>query len=240
MCWSPEASAAMVVVGGVATVVAWHRAQPAAIWGTLGYFTVMEALQLAGYGVLDDCGSAANRSVTVLSFLHIVFQPVVINLFALELVPEPVRDRVRGWVLGLAAAASAVMLLQLVPATALGQCAPGTPLCGETFCTVSGSWHIAWNVPYNGLFVPVEAAVGLRAGFPTYMLAVFLMPLVYGAWRFVLMHSAAGPVLAWSLTSDPNEMPAVWCLFSIVILGIGLSPTIRRAVSARSWWGVGV
>ena len=227
----------MVAIGATATVLTLRRGEPAAIWGTLGYFTAMEALQLAGYGVLGECGSGANRTVTVLSYLHIVFQPIVINLFALALVPDAVSQRARGWVVLLAAAASAAMLVQLVPLDRFGTCLPGTPLCGAEFCTVPGTWHIAWDIPYNGLFVPLENMLGVHPGFPTYMAAVFLLPLVYGAWRFVLMHVVAGPVLAFALTDDPNEMPAVWCLFSIAILMIALSPTIRNTVTARTWWG---
>jgi hypothetical protein len=172
--------------------------------------------------------------------LHIAFQPIVINAFVLELVPAAVKRRCRSWVLALSCAATGVMLLQLVPLPALGTCAAGAPMCAEVLCTVSGNWHIAWNVPYNGLLVPLDNALGVQSGFPVYMAAVFLMPLVYGAWRFVLMHAATGPVLAWVLTSNPDEMPAVWCLFSIVILCIGLSPWVRGAVSASSWWGVRV
>lgn len=240
MCWSAEASVAMVAAGAIATGVTFKRDLPSAIWGTLGYFTLMEALQVAGYAVVDRCGTPENRAVTLASYLHIVFQPIVINLFALELVPETVKKQARGWAVGLAATASAVMLLQLAPIEALGTCSPGTPLCAPSLCTVSGDWHIAWNVPYNGLFVPFEQALGFRSGFPAYMLAVFVLPLFYAAWRFVLMHALAGPVLAWSLTSNPNEMPAVWCLFSVVILAIGLSPAVRRHASSRTWWGVEV
>lgn len=238
MCWSPEASAAMVAIGATATVVARQRGEPVAIWGTLGYFSVMEALQLAGYGVLDACDNSANRAVTLLSYLHIVFQPIVINAFALQLVPTGVREKVQVWVLGAAAVSAAVMLLQLVPVEQFGRCLPGTPLCGAMLCTVSGSWHIAWDVPYNGLFVPLETSIGLFSGFPTYIITVFLLPLLYGAWRFVLLHAVAGPILASILTDNPNEMPAVWCLFSIAILLIALSPTVRRRVTAQRWWGV--
>ncbi|NNE87167.1 MAG: hypothetical protein HKN27_03745 [Silicimonas sp.] len=240
MCWSAEASVAMVAVGGLATAVARHQKQPVAIWGTLGYFTAMEALQVGGYAVLDQCGTPANRAVSVLSYLHIAFQPIFINLFAMELVPEPVKQRVRGWVLAICAASAAIMLLQLVPLPSFGACVPGTPLCAEALCTVSGAWHIAWDIPYNGLMVPIEQAFGLSSGFPSYMVAVFILPLVYGAWRFVVMHAFAGPILAQTLTSNPNEMPAVWCLFSIAILCVALSPLVRRAVSARTWWGVAV
>lgn len=240
MCWSVEASAVMVIAGAVATGVARHQQQPLAIWGTLGYFTVMEALQVSGYGVLDQCGTSANQTVTTLSYLHIVFQPILINLFAMELVPKSVRQRVRGWVLALCAGSSAIMLLQLVPAPALGTCVLGSPLCAEALCTVSGTWHIAWDIPYNGLMTPIDSALGVQSGFPSYMAAVFVLPLIYGAWRFVLLHLFVGPVLAWSLTSDPDEMPAIWCLFSIAILCIGLSSFVRKSISSRTWWGVTV
>ena len=240
MCWSPEASAGMVVVGAAATVLAHRRSESPAIWATLGYFTAMEALQLAGYAVLDDCGTPGNRAVTILSYLHIAFQPIVINIFALHLVPAVVKARVQVWVMALAAASSVVMLVQLLPIEQFGTCLPGTPLCGPAWCTLSGSWHIAWDVPYNGMLVPFETVLGAYSGFPSYMAAVFLMPLVYGAWRFVVLHAVAGPILASQLTNNPNEMPAVWCLFSIAILLIALSTRVRNVVTAESWWGVEV
>lgn len=232
-----EASAVMTAAGAGAAVVCWRQGQPWAVWGVLAYFTVMEALQLAGYQVVNDCGSAANKSITMLSYLHIAFQPVLINAFALELVPAGVSKRCKTWVLGLSFSAAGIMLLQLLPWPPFGTCAAGAPMCAEVLCTVSGDWHIAWDIPYNGLLVPLDNALGLQSGFPAYMAAVFLLPLIYGAWRFVLMHLFAGPVLAWTLTSNPNEMPAVWCLFSIVILCIGLSPWVRGAFTATSWWG---
>jgi hypothetical protein len=238
MCWSPEASVAVASIGAVATVVAARRGAPAAIWGTLAYFSAMEGLQVAGYAVIDQCGTRANEAVTLLSYLHIAFQPLVINLFALNLVPAPVRTRVSVWVLGLSALTVAVMLLQILPLADLGRCLPGAPLCGEALCTKSGNWHIAWAIPYNGLFVPIESFLGTNFGFPAYMLCVFALPLAYGAWRFVALHLLAGPVLARLITDNPNEMPAVWCLFSIAILCIGLSSFVRQAVSARNWYGM--
>ena len=238
MCWSIEASAALVVLGGAATVVSARRGQPRAIWLTLGYFTAMEALQVAGYAVVDQCGTPANRAVTLLSYLHIVFQPLFINAFALELVPEAAKARAQRWVYGACLVSVAVMLAQLLPLASLGVCRAGAPLCAAELCTVTGSWHIAWNIPYNGLMVGFEHALGLQSGFPTYMATVFLLPLLYGAWRFVLLHALVGPALAWTLTDNPNEMPAVWCLFSVAILLISLSPAVRRVVATRDWPGV--
>lgn len=238
MCWSATASIAMVAAGTGVTAIAVRRKMPVGIWMTLGYFTFMEALQVAGYAVLDACGTSQNQAVTVLSYLHIVFQPFFINAFAMELVPNPVKARIRLWVYGACGASAAVMLAQLLPMPSVGSCVPGSPLCGETWCTVSGNWHIAWNVPYNALMVPFDQMIGRLSGFPTYLVAAFVLPLAYGAWRFVLLHALAGPILAIALTDNANEAPAVWCLFSIAILLIGLSTRVRRTFTASTWWGI--
>lgn len=236
MCWSAGASVAMVGIGTVVTGIAIARGQPRTIWLTLGYFTAMEALQAAGYSVIGQCGTPSNRAITLASYLHIVFQPFFINAFAMELVPGPVRARLRRGVFLCCGASAAIMLAQLVPFDWAGTCRPGMPLCGSELCLKAGEWHIAWDIPYSGLLLPVEDALGVHSGFPTYMLTVFLLPLAYGAWRFVVFHAVAGPILANLLTSNPNEGPAIWCLFSIGILLMGLSPLIRRQFEVERWF----
>ena len=227
----------MVGIGAVATGVVAARGQPRAIWLALGYFTVMEALQATGYAVVDNCGTPSNQAITLLSYLHIVFQPFFINAFAMELVPGPVKARLRRGVYLCCAASSAVMLAQLYPFEWAGNCRLGATLCGAELCMTSGEWHIAWNIPYNGLLLPLEDALGIHlSGFPTYVLAAFLLPLAYGAWRMVIFHAFAGPILADVLTSNNNEAPAIWCLFSIGILLIGLSPVIRQHFETTAWW----
>lgn len=240
MCWSATASLAMVAAGGAATAVAVKRGEPTAIWVTLGFFTLMEALQAAGYAVVDQCGSRANQTITVLSYLHIASQPLFINAFAMAIAPSEVSRTMRRWVWILAGSASLLMLVRLVPIEAVGPCVQGDVLCGSTWCLRSGEWHIGWDVPLNGL----PNYLGIPIQFPSYMAAVFVLPLVYGAWRFVLFHALVGPLLAAQLTNDPNELPAIWCLFSIGILVMSLSPFVRhRIMGARSAyrddWSVG-
>ena len=233
MCWGIEATGAMLALGAGAAVVTSRRGDPRGIPLALGYFALMEGLQLAGYLVIDQCGTPGNRTVTQLSMLHIALQPVVINAFMLALVSGGVAPRVRWRVMGLAAAASAIILAQLLPLPALGSCAPGYALCGPDWCTRSGEWHLAWDVPYNGLLVPLDRALGTGMAFPSYLLAVFVLPLTYGAWRFALLHLAIGPVLAFALTADRGEAPALWCLASVLILLAGLSPAFRRVVAVQ-------
>ena len=230
MCWTASASIVMVAAGGAATAVALLRREPKGIWLTLGYFTLMEALQATGYAVVDECGTPGNRTITILSYLHIVFQPIFINAFAMAIAPSEPSSRKRSLVWAAAGLASALLILRLVPVEFLGRCLPGDVLCGVDWCLRSGNWHIAWEVPLNG----GPAALGITGQFPAYILAVFVLPLLYGSWRFVLFHLAAGPILALLLTDDPNEMPAVWCLFSIGIILISLSPFVRhRVLGAR-------
>lgn len=234
MCWNPVVTGAMVGLGAVATLVASRRENSPVIPVTLGYFTLMEALQFAGYMVLDQCGLAANQIVALLSVLHIVFQPFFINAFAMQLVPRHVAQRVQVFVFSVCGLSSAIMLLQLYPFQWAGACHPGSALCGPTLCTVAGNWHLAWDVPYNGMLNIFDQLTGLGWGFPTYMVAAFAVPLLYGAWRFVIFHAVFGPILAMILTQNPNEVPAVWCLLAIGIAIISLSPGIRQRFEVRT------
>ncbi|EEW25412.1 DUF5765 domain-containing protein [Rhodobacter ferrooxidans] len=234
MCWSSGATIAMVAAGAVATAISIRRGDPVAMPLALAYFTFMEALQVGGYMVINQCGSPVNQSLTLLSILHIVFQPLFINAFAMELVPREVKLRVRMAVFIGCALSSVIMLLQLYPFDWAGVCAPGSILCGKILCTVSGVWHQAWDVPYNGLLVPLENLLGTTLGFPSYMIAAFVLPLLYGAWRFALFQFLMGPVLAGQLTTAPNEVPAIWCLFSIGLALVSLSPAIRQRMTVRA------
>lgn len=221
MCWSATASVTMVAIGGAATAVAWYRNDSPAIWLTLAYFTLMEALQATGYAVVDQCDTPANATITWASYLHIAFQPLFINAFAMAIAPTPVRPAIRRTVFAVAALCSAILVIKALPIDALGACRPGSPLCGAVTCLFSGEWHIGWLLPLNGLFN------GAVPQFPSYFFAVFALPLLYGAWRFVIFHALAGPIAASLLTSNPSETPAIWCLFSIGLTLIALTPPIR-------------
>ena len=69
----------MAVAGVAAAALTARRGDPVAVPLTFLFFATMEGLQLAGYLVIDQCGTPANRTVTALSMLHIGLQPGVIN-----------------------------------------------------------------------------------------------------------------------------------------------------------------
>jgi energy-converting hydrogenase Eha subunit C len=235
MCWSLPVSAGMVAFGGGASVMARRRGAPKAVWVALAYFALIEALQAAAYLVVDACGSPANRAVTLLSFLHIAFQPAFINAISLELIPAEISRRIRFGVFFVCGLSSAFMLAQLMPFEWAGTCRVPEAMCGATLCSRSGDWHIAWEIPYNGLGSWVGNLVGANFGLPSYMLAVFVMPFLYGSWRFTLFDLLLGPVFTNALTSNNNEAPAIWCLFSVGIVALAFSPPLMDRFRVTSW-----
>ena len=222
----------MAALGIGAAAVSAKRGDPWPVPLTLLYFAAMEGLQLVGYQVIDQCGTPANRAVTALAMAHIALQPLVLNVLMLAWLHPGATARTWRWVLGLALLASVLMAVQMVPWPGLGRCAPGQPLCGEVLCTISGDWHLAWSLPYSDLLAGPDRWLGTNLGFPTYVLAIFVLPLCYGLWRFVLFHVLVGPVAANLITGNQNETPAIWCLVSVLILVVVLVPGVRRALAA--------
>lgn len=99
---------------------------------------------------MDHCNFPANRTATVVSYLQIVFQLLVINAFALELVPDPVKQRLRRGVFGLCALLSDILLPQFAPIGTLEGCAPETALCADAWCTASGTGISPRTCPTTG------------------------------------------------------------------------------------------
>jgi hypothetical protein len=150
-------------------------------------------------------------------------------MVAMHFIPEDDRSRIAAAVYSLCLTGSVVFLFLLYPFTWAGKCEIGClPLCGDQICSVSGNWHIAWELPLNGLVWP---ALG-------YFIPAFLLPLLYGSWRFTLYQTLAGPLLASLLTDNINEWPAVWCLLSIGLLLLVVKSPIRKLLYIKScpWW----
>ncbi|PPD41889.1 MAG: hypothetical protein CTY15_12975 [Methylocystis sp.] len=235
MCWSLPVSIGTTALGLGASVVARRRGMPKAIWISLAYFALMEALQAAGYLVINACGTSANQVITILSFLHIAFQPAFVNAISLTLIPDEVARRIRFGVYIVCGLSTAFMIAQLLPLEWAGACRIPETMCAKELCTRSGDWHIAWDIPYNGLGTAIENLIGADWGMPSYMLSTFLMPFLYGSWRFTLFHLLLGPVFANQLTTNNNDVPAIWCLFSVGIVAFAFFPPMVEWFRVRHW-----
>ena len=241
MCWSGEASAAIAVCGMASGIYSLKRGDSWMLWVPVFYFAGMEILQAFSYSVLDECALKSNRLATLIAYIHISFQPLIINIFCLYFIPKEIRDKIQYWVLGICLLASLLFLARIFPLdlpSCLGmfyttpfcpECKLPIPMCGSELCTVSGTWHLAWSVPLG--FHPVLDNA--------YTFAVLILPLIYGAWRISIYLFLIGPLLAYLTTDDPNEWPAIWCLLSTIIVGLTLFPKLRKWVEVKSYYGKG-
>jgi uncharacterized protein DUF5765 len=223
MCWSAGASIAATAIGGVATVYAAKKNVPKIRTFTLGFFTLMELLQAVSYLWIDQCATTGNVWVTYLSFLHISFQIPVISAFTLSYASEKMRKKWFKPIMIISSAATVLMLAKLlvplipnIPPQWL--CVLTEPLCGTKACTYKGDWHLAWELPLWGLYPSLYL----------YYIPVFILPILYGCWRVALYMFVVGPMIAFSITTNYDEAPAIWCLFSIAIVGAMILTPLRR------------
>ena len=240
MCWSGEASGVLAVAGlSTAAYVALKQGESKELWIPLTYFALMELLQAATYVYIDLCDNPNNQILTLLGYLHVAFQPFFVNMVAMYFIPVSVKLKIRTAVYTICAIGTVAMLIKMYPFAWAGNCNIGVEgFCGPSVCSTSGSWHIAWQMPLNGLMSdPVKWLFGFNWGLHafTYILVAFYMPLIYGSWRFVGFHYLIGPFISDITTSDPNEYAAVWCLFSIALCVSVIKTPIRKHLHVKSW-----
>ncbi|MBW2996508.1 hypothetical protein KY332_04380 [Candidatus Woesearchaeota archaeon] len=230
MCWTLSISILMAVIGFAAAGYLFYKKESKLLWIPMAWFGLMETLQAFTYFTLGNC-TPSNQVLTYLSYLHIAFQPFFINAIVLYFIPERTRKNIIGWVFTLAFVATIFMLVKLYPFAWAGQCAPGTVLCGENLCSVEGNFHLAWQIPFND-FGGIISIFMLIA----YPFVVFVLPFIYGSWKAASFNILAGPVLAYALTNNPNEWPAVWCLLSVAYVSIVLFPKLRNKLKVKKWY----
>ena len=237
MCWSGEASAVLATIGIATTAYAAYKKEDPRLYLALGYFSAMEMLQALTYPVIDQCSLPSNQIATILGYLHIAFQPFFINLISMYFIPNVIRRKIEWPVYTLCFISVIIMLLQLYPFEWAGKCELGRNMCAEQLCSVSGDWHIAWDVPTNGMlnFITVDSWARFLSLYPSYFFVGILLPFIYGSWRFTIYHFLIGPQLSMLLTTNPNEVAAIWCLLSIGILILVVKTPVRELMFIKRW-----
>lgn len=238
MCWSGEASTVLATVGLTSTAYFYYKKEPAALCYALGYFSLMEALQAYTYMVIDDCANPKNQIATLLGYLHIAFQPFFINAVSLHFIPEKIKEKIVAPVYLICFIATICLLIRVYPFEWAPACFDvktrlifssqnfGIPFCGKRVCSISGDWHIAWEIPGS-------ANLWL---YNSYIVAAFILPILYGSWRMTLYHIITGPLLANLSTNNSNEWAAVWCLYSIGLLLLLIKSPIRQHLYVKQWF----
>jgi len=241
MCWSGQASGVLAVVGlSTAAYLAIKKGESKELWIPLTYFALMELLQAVTYIYIDLCDNPNNQILTTFGYLHVAFQPFFVNMVAMYFIPQSVKLKIRTTVYTICAIGSIAMLIKMYPFGWAGTCHIGVEgFCGPNVCSTSGSWHIAWQMPLNGIMSdPVKWLFNFDWGLHafTYIAVAFYMPFIYGSWRFVGFHYLIGPFISDVTTTDPNEYAAVWCLFSIALCLSVIKTPIRKYLHVKNWF----
>ena len=232
MCWSAEASFALAGVGLTTVAIAAKQNEKKELFLPLLWFSLMELLQGFTYWYIDLCDNPSNQVLTLLGYLHIAFQPFFANMISMYFIPQNVQKRIAPWVYALCFMGALAMIVDVYP-FAWADHSEMHMLDSTRICSVSGEWHIAWHIP-------VFDTSWDKFGFvkEPYMLLVFVLPLLYGSWRFTLYHILTGVVLSVMLTNDSHETAAVWCLLSIGLLTVVEKTPLRHKLFAKSWYGL--
>jgi hypothetical protein len=225
MCWSFGASFIFAIIGFIASGYLIYKKESKLLWIPIGYFAIMELLQAITYFSLNQCSLPINQLLTYISYLHVAFQPFFMNAFWL---PKETRKRISPFVYGICFIGTILILIQAYPFEWAGTCdlASGG-WCGPNICSISGDWHLAWNIPLNG--IPMLLIIG-------YAFPIFILPLLYGSWKVTIYQTLLGPVLVSFLSSNPNETPAIWCLLSMAIILLAIVTGLRNIMHVKKWY----
>lgn len=237
MCWSGEASGAMASLGMGATVYLAKKGEPRELWMPLGYFALMELLQAFTYIRIGQCDLVSNKTMTLLGYIHVMFQPFFVNMIAMHFIPESVKRKIAVYIYGLCGAGVILFTLKLHHFPGSGPCHVGAePFCGLVACSMRGNWHIAWQLPLNDLLSEALAGEWIRGLHSySYLALGFVLPALYGSWRFTLVTFLLGPFIALLSTDNVNEFPAVWCLYSIALCLTVIKSPIRKYLHVGKW-----
>jgi hypothetical protein len=231
MCWSGEASFALATVGFATTALAAKNGEKKELFLPLFWFSLMELLQGFTYIWIDLCDNPTNQLLTLLGYLHIAFQPFFANMVYMYFMPQDVTKRIAPWVYSACFVVSIMMIIDIYPFS-WAEPTQHHFMRSENLCSVSGDWHIAWEIPVFNTTIEYTFIN------QPYMWVVFVLPFLYGSWKMTTYHLFTGLFLSIALTNDFNETAAVWCLLSIGLLTIVVKTKVRNYLYVNTWYGL--
>jgi len=207
MCFSQPMSAAFAAIMWTFAII-WKG--PTGARSCVAYFAFMETLQAFQYGVINECDNPLNKIYTLLGFFHLAFQPFFVNLY-LGTFMSAGQKKYLPMILSLSFFGGIMMCNRLWMTEGDHMCTIGIqPMCGAKTCTFRGNVHLAWQMPMQhadqDYFTPGWTLHFFLFYLPTYALGM------YGHTIFLLL---SGPFLGRAMTSHQDEIPAIWCFFSI-------------------------
>lgn len=147
MCFTQSMSFSIGFIGIVASIILYINNYYYASIGIL-YFSLMEIIQGFQYFVINKCDNYINEILTYIGYLHICFQPVFISIWLFEFINnKKINLNYLKLILGICIAGGILLASRIFMINSNTLCnANQEPLCGKKTCSLSGKYHIVWNI----------------------------------------------------------------------------------------------
>lgn len=214
MCFGPVWSGVSFSTLMVAAVLCAWMNVPWRILVTVVFLAIKEWLQLMLYGQLEKEGASTNRALTVLSWIHISFQPLVVNLFISAFSKKPQLYDVPLMLCLIFAVANMVRLKDLGVVSEAAMCSEERAMnvCRPQTLSEPGKLHLAYGMALISAdvysFVPTMF---------TYYLLMFGPAYIIGDWQIASIHAVVAGASALAAPGNAGEAGAMWCLNSFWI-----------------------
>lgn len=255
MCFSPGISGFFAASSLVMAAICFYLKLPQGLAIGSLFFGSMELLQTLSYFVIAEpednfsmCANSTNQFLTLIGYLHIIFQPFMANVtfFSMHRTPNVTYRIVGDFIQRLCLFQSLWMLARYAMAVygpesyyagpptihcpnyeliregydgSHGYMTPNVPGHSCTFRSPSGTGHLAWAVPlYQNTYLMPSASL--------HFFMMFVPALVCAQHDHMLRFMTAvlfvtGPFFVnYFVTDVVGEQASVWCILSMVQFGL--------------------
>lgn len=192
------------------------------------FLAIKEWIQYESYKVLDTCNKK-NQWLTVLSWVHISWQPFFINLFFSYFTPSKWREYKLVLILcAIYAICNIVRIKELRIGGIKTRCAPSEKkaVCQPKTCSYPGVYHLAYGFELESADTSL-----LVPSFFTYVLLSFGPVFVLGPRLLGFLHALVA-IIAMIIThkgTRDGEFAAIWCLNSFWLAVVGLYAVLSQS-----------
>lgn len=214
MCFSPLMTWITAGAGISTAMAAGMKSKSPNLALPLAYFASMEILQGLMYTQLNDPSYMFSRILIYLAYLHVSFQPLVINYW-LGAFTSKSQTAVYHFTLKLSFIGGIFLLSRAYMTDATPLCSSYETLCSSSPSIFEGIYHISWGLPLTGAgWNYVNPSIALH------MFLFFIPGVLLGFYRLMLVFFLFGPYLASFITPIPSEQSSIWCIIGLWLLAV--------------------
>lgn len=221
MCFSPLLTWITAGAGITTATAVGIRTKSYYLSLPLAYFASMEILQGIMYTQLDHPSLLLSKWLIYLAYLHVSFQPLVINYWLGAFISKNQKE-IYHFTLKLSFIGGLLLLSRMYLTSESPLCSSYETLCSATPTIFQGLHHISWGLPLKGAgWNYVNPSIALH------MFLFFIPGVLLGFYRLMAVFFLLGPYLASLITPIPSEQSSIWCVIGLWLLAITILAALK-------------